>query len=191
MSIAHMQSGEVIGTQPLKPALPTARTQALLESNDVEGNRLGFPSDKEMPPHQARGEIVVQCLEGQVAITASARTQNLHAGELLYLPAGEPHSVKGVEPASLLLSIQNPGPNGSEENETIYARGSLLSVMQALVLVISLALLFIAVASNIFAGVLVIGVVLVIFGCLHYWLWGRWMSPPIAQPRAPSPASHR
>jgi quercetin dioxygenase-like cupin family protein len=54
------------------------------------------------------GEIVVQCLEGQVAITDSTQTQKLHAREWLYLPAGEPHSVKSVEPASLLLSIQTP-----------------------------------------------------------------------------------
>ncbi|HWG47903.1 MAG TPA: hypothetical protein VN688_34390 [Gemmataceae bacterium] len=142
-------------------------------------------------PIDVGGEIVVQCLEGQVAITDSAQTQKLHAGELLYLPAGEPHSVKGVEPTSLLLSIQAPEPNVSKENETIHARGMLLSVMQAVVLVAALALLFIAVAGNIFAGVLVVGAALVLVGCLHYWVWGRWMSPPIAQPRAHSPASHR
>jgi|GEM_PF-2417930 hypothetical protein len=137
------------------------------------------------------GEIIVQCLEGQVAITDSGQTQELHAGELLYLPAGEPHSVKGVEPASLLLSIQAPEPKGSKENETIYTRGVLLSVMQAVVLAAALALLFIAVASNIFAGALVVGAALVIVGCLHYWIWGRWLSSPIAQPRAHLPASHR
>lgn len=143
-----------------------------------------------------RGEIVVQCLEGQVAITDSARTQNLHAGELLYLPAGEPHSVEGVEDASLLLSIQLPhkaseaevssvqdrGPTVSVENETIYARGAVLSVTQAAFLVICLALLFVAVAGNIFVGVLVVGAVLAIFGCLHYWVWGRWMSSALPHP---------
>jgi glyoxylate utilization-related uncharacterized protein len=139
------------------------------------------------------GEIVVQCLEGQVAITDSARTQNLHAGELLYLPAGEPHSVKGVEDASLLLSILpphkesgggvslSPSPRSkvSDENEIVHARGVLLSVTQAVVLAAALDLLFLAVAVNIFAGVLVVGAVLGIFGCLHYWLWGRWMSPAL------------
>lgn len=134
-----------------------------------------------------RGEIVVQCLEGEVAITDSAQTQNLHAGELLYLPAGEPHSVKGVENASLLLSIQDPEPNVSEENETIYARGAVLSVTQAVFLVISLALLFVAVASNIFAGLLVVSAVLGIVGCLHYWVWGRWMSPALLHPGRKEP----
>ena len=196
MSIAHAQSGEAIHVRPLGQALSTARTQALLRGKDVEVIRLIVPPDKEIQPHKARGEMVVRCLEGQVAITASAKTQNLHTGELLYLPAGESHSVKGVEHASLLLSIQLPHkkdereasfdqdsePNGSEENETIHARGVFLSVMQVAALVISLALLFIVAAGNVFAGALVIGVALVILGCLHYWLWGRWMSPAHPHP---------
>ncbi|MGH7171403.1 MAG: cupin domain-containing protein [Gemmataceae bacterium] len=156
-------------------------------------------------PIDVRGEVVVQCLEGEVAVTASAKTRNLHAGELLYLPAGEPHSVEGVEDSSLLLSImrprkesereasfdRDPEPKVSEENETMHARGVVLSVTQAIFFVTSLALLFVAAAGNIFAGVLVVGAVLVIVGCLHYWVWGRWMSPPIAKPRAPSPSSRR
>ncbi len=147
-------------------------------------------ADMEILPHKVGSEIIVECLEGQVAITDSAKTRNLHAGELLYLPAGEPHSVKGVEDASLLLSIQDPGPNGSEDNETIHARGVFLSVMQATAWLISLALLLVVVAGNVLAGALVIGVAVVIFGCLHYWIWGRWMSSSIAQPKAPSPSSH-
>ncbi len=167
MSLAHAQSVEPIDAQSPKTA------------------------DMEILPHKAGSEIIVECLEGQVAITASTKTQNLHAGELLYLPAGESPSVKGVEAASLLLSIQDPEPNGSEDNETIHARGVFLSVMQVAAWLISLALLLIVAAGSVFAGALVIGVALVIFGCLHYWIWGRWMSPPVAQPRPPSPPAHR
>jgi quercetin dioxygenase-like cupin family protein len=43
-----------------------------------------------------------------VAFTAFGKTQTLEAGTLLYLPTGEPHSVKGVEDASLLLTILLP-----------------------------------------------------------------------------------
>jgi quercetin dioxygenase-like cupin family protein len=50
----------------------------------------------------------VQCLEGRVAFTASGKTQTLEAGHLLYLPTGEPHSVKGIENASLLVTVLLP-----------------------------------------------------------------------------------
>jgi quercetin dioxygenase-like cupin family protein len=70
--------------------------------------RLVVPASKEIAEHKAKGEIVVQCLEGRVAFTAFGKTQYLETGKLLYLPTGEPHSVKGIENASLLLTILLP-----------------------------------------------------------------------------------
>ena len=74
----------------------------------MEVIRLVVPAGKEIAEHKAKGEIVVQCLEGRVAFTAFGKAQNLEAGKLLYLPTGEPHTVKGVEDASLLLTILLP-----------------------------------------------------------------------------------
>ena len=74
----------------------------------MEVIRLVVPAGKEIEEHKAKGEIVVQCLEGKVAFTAFGKTQNLEAGKLLYLPTGEPHTVKGIENASLLLTILLP-----------------------------------------------------------------------------------
>ena len=51
------------------------------------------------------GELIVQCLEGRVAFTAMGRTHDLTAGQLLVLPAGEPHSLKGIEDSSLLVTV--------------------------------------------------------------------------------------
>jgi quercetin dioxygenase-like cupin family protein len=74
----------------------------------VEIIRLVVPAGKEIEEHKAKGEIVVQCLEGRVAFTAFGRTQNLEAGKLLYLARGEPHTVNGIENASLLLTVLLP-----------------------------------------------------------------------------------
>jgi quercetin dioxygenase-like cupin family protein len=43
-----------------------------------------------------------------VAYTVFGKTHSLEAGKLLYLPTGEPHSVHGIEDASLLLTILRP-----------------------------------------------------------------------------------
>jgi quercetin dioxygenase-like cupin family protein len=48
---------------------------------------------------------MVQCLEGKIAFTALGKTEELAAGQMLYLTAGEPHSVKCIEDASFLLTI--------------------------------------------------------------------------------------
>ena len=108
MAIPHAKPGEVVDVQPLGSALASAQTKTLVRAEQVEVIRLAVPAGKEIEEHKAKGEIVVQCLEGKVAFTAFGKTQTLEAGKLLYLPTGEPHTVKGVADASLLLTVLLP-----------------------------------------------------------------------------------
>jgi quercetin dioxygenase-like cupin family protein len=108
MAIPHAKPGEVVDVRPLGSQLASAQTTTLVRAEQVEVIRLVVPAGKEIPEHKAKGEIVVQCLEGRVIFTAFGKTHNLEAGKLLYLPTGEPHSVKGIEDASLLLTILLP-----------------------------------------------------------------------------------
>jgi quercetin dioxygenase-like cupin family protein len=108
MAIPHAKPGELVDVRPLGPALASSQTATLIRAEQVEVIRLVVPAGKEIAEHKAKGEIVVQCLEGKVTFTAFGKAQNLEAGKLLYLPTGEPHSVKGVEDASLLLTILLP-----------------------------------------------------------------------------------
>ena len=89
----------------LGDALGSSKTTTLVKTADLELIRLVLPAGKEIPSHKAPGEITVQCLEGRVAFTADGKTQELTAGQLLYLAAGEPHAVKGIEDSSLLVTI--------------------------------------------------------------------------------------
>jgi quercetin dioxygenase-like cupin family protein len=97
-----------VDVRPLGSALASGQTKTLVRAEQVEVIRLVVPAGKEIEEHKAKGEIVVQCLEGRVAFTAFGNAQPLEAGNLLYLPTGEPHSVKGIEDASLLLTILLP-----------------------------------------------------------------------------------
>ena len=108
MAIPHAKPDEIVDVRPLGSALASSQTKTLVRAEQVEVIRLVVPAGKEIKEHQTKGEIVVQCLEGRVAFTAFGKTQNLEAGKLLYLPTGEPHSVKGIEDASLLLTVLLP-----------------------------------------------------------------------------------
>lgn len=108
MAIPHAKPGEIVDVRPLGANLAAAQTQTLIRAAQVEVIRLIVEAGKEIHEHRAKGEIVVQCLEGRVAFTAFGKAQPLQAGELLYLPTGEAHTVKGVENASLLLTILLP-----------------------------------------------------------------------------------
>lgn len=107
MSIHHAKSSEVIQLA-LGTALVSAKTTTLVKTADLELIRLVLPAGKEIPSHKAPGEITVQCLEGRVLFTADDKTQELVAGQLLYLSANEPHSVKAVEDCSLLVTLLLP-----------------------------------------------------------------------------------
>ena len=108
MAVPHAQPGEVVDVRPLGSALASAQTKTLVRAEQVEVIRLVVPAGKEIEEHKAKGEILVHCLEGRVAFTAFGKTQTLEAGKLLYLPTEEPHSVRGIQNASLLLSILLP-----------------------------------------------------------------------------------
>jgi quercetin dioxygenase-like cupin family protein len=108
MAIMHAKPGEAVDVRPLGSALADAVTTTLVKTAAMEVVRMVMQAGKEISEHKAPGEILVQCLEGQIAFTALGKTQELKAGQLLYLSAEEPHSVKCIEDASFLLTILLP-----------------------------------------------------------------------------------
>ena len=107
MAMLHTQPGEIVQL-PLGPALSNSKTTSLVKTNDLELIRLIIPAGKTIPLHKAPGEITVHCLEGRVAFTSGGKTQELTAGQLLYLTAGEPHALEGLEDTSLLVTLLLP-----------------------------------------------------------------------------------
>ncbi len=105
MAMHHAPPGEVVDVRPLGSALADSKTTTLFKTENVEAVRIVMPAGKEISEHEAPGEIIVQCLEGKVAFTALGKTTELEAGQLMYLAAEEPHSVKCIEAASFLLTI--------------------------------------------------------------------------------------
>jgi quercetin dioxygenase-like cupin family protein len=108
--MAASQTGiaEVVDVRPLGPALASTQRQTLIRAEQVEVIRLVVLAGTQIKEHKAKGEIVVHCLEGRVVYTAFGKANTLEAGKVLYLPTGEPHSVQGIEDASLLLAILRP-----------------------------------------------------------------------------------
>jgi quercetin dioxygenase-like cupin family protein len=100
--------GELVDIRSSGSVLPPSQRTILLRAEQVEIARLVVPTGTDILEHKAKGEIVVQCLEGRVAYQVFGKTLTLEAGKLLYMPMGEPHSVKGIEDAVLLLTIFMP-----------------------------------------------------------------------------------
>ena len=105
MAIPHANPGQVIDVRPLGAAIQTSVTTTLVKTDRLEVIRLLLPAGKEIPPHKVPGDITVQCLEGRVAFSSRDATQELQAGQMCYLAGGTEHAVKGLEDASVLVTI--------------------------------------------------------------------------------------
>lgn len=105
MAIPHSAPGDLIDVRPLGPALASARTHALFKSNDLEVIRLVLPAGQGMPAHSVVGDITLQCIEGSADVSCAAGVRRLEAGQLILLSGGDMHGVRGVQDASLLLTI--------------------------------------------------------------------------------------
>lgn len=105
MAIPHAEPNQVVSVVPLGLDLAATKTRTLIKTEHMQVIRLVVPAGKEIPAHDAPGEITVQCVEGRVAFTAAGRTQEIGPGQLVYLTAGETHALRGVEDSSLLVTI--------------------------------------------------------------------------------------
>jgi quercetin dioxygenase-like cupin family protein len=80
-------------------------TAVLVDTPGVQVIRLRLAAGRPMASHQAPGELTLVCLEGKAALTAQGRTQEISSGQLVFLPAGEPHALLAADDCTLLLTI--------------------------------------------------------------------------------------
>ncbi len=104
MALHHAKPGEVVDLRPLGTGVTTARTAALIKTDRFESARLVIPAGTDIPRHAVAGYTMLHCLEGRVVLQAQSDTE-LGAGDWVYLDRGESHALRGVEDASLLLTI--------------------------------------------------------------------------------------
>jgi quercetin dioxygenase-like cupin family protein len=105
MAQPHARSGQVVSVASLGTALAAARTTALIKAAQLEVVRLVLPAGRVLREHRVAGEITVQCLEGEVEFVLPGATHRLVAGDWLHLAAREPHALRALSDASLLVTI--------------------------------------------------------------------------------------
>ena len=116
MALKHAEPGEVVELRPLGDRLAAAKTTAIVRTASFEAMRLVVPAGTEIPSHQVAGPITVHCIEGHAQLGLQTGAIDLRAGDWAYLEGGEPHSVKGIEDASLLLTILFDGDRDARES---------------------------------------------------------------------------
>jgi quercetin dioxygenase-like cupin family protein len=105
MALVHAQPLDVISVRPLAAHLHEVKTHSLLKTDKLQLMRLVLVAGQIVPEHHVSGEITIQCLEGEVLVSTPRRACPLAAGELMALPAQEPHALQANTGASLLVTV--------------------------------------------------------------------------------------
>ena len=105
MALPHAQPLDIIDVRPLGAGLRDAVTTSLIKTPTLQLMRLVLQAGLGLPEHSVAGAISVQCLEGEAVVTTPSRTCHLGAGRLVVLDGGEPHAVRAVTDASLLVTV--------------------------------------------------------------------------------------
>jgi quercetin dioxygenase-like cupin family protein len=117
MSLPHPGPCEPIDVRPLGPRLGDSASTALFRTDDIEVMRLVLPKGKSVPEHHVEGEMTLQCLEGTIEIRSRDKTQQLQAGQMLYLFGHTPYSLAALEDASLLMTMLRKGENSKDDDD--------------------------------------------------------------------------
>jgi len=64
-----------------------------------------FDEGQGLSEHTAPFDALVQVLEGEVEIMVSSQPQSVKAGEMILLPAGEPHALKAIQRFKMMLTM--------------------------------------------------------------------------------------
>ena len=66
---------------------------------------IAFDAGQEMSEHTAPFDALLQVLDGETRITITGQPFDLKAGDLIIMPANQPHAVSATTPFKMLLTM--------------------------------------------------------------------------------------
>jgi quercetin dioxygenase-like cupin family protein len=64
-----------------------------------------FDEGQGLSEHTAPFDALVQVVEGDAEITISGRAHRVQGGEMILMPAGQPHALKALKPFKMILTM--------------------------------------------------------------------------------------
>ncbi len=105
MALPHAQLLDVIGVRPLGAALADAVSTSLIKTERLQLLHLVLPAHRDVPEHRVDDECTLHCLEGEVEVVTGTVTMRLRAGELVVLPALQPHALRARSDCAVLMTL--------------------------------------------------------------------------------------
>jgi len=89
------------------------RTITLFREAGLRTLLLHLKPGEQIPEHQTRGAISVQCLKGETTFSSGSEQVVLKAGSLIALPPAAPHSLIAQQETLLLITVSEQAPSVS------------------------------------------------------------------------------
>ena len=80
-------------------------SKTLVEKETGTVTLFAFDQEQALSEHTAPFDALVQVLDGKVDITVAGKPFHLEAGDIIVMPANQPHALKAVTPFKMLLTM--------------------------------------------------------------------------------------
>jgi quercetin dioxygenase-like cupin family protein len=91
---------------PVTASATTSRT--MVDNERVRVVAFAFDAGEQLTEHTASMPVVVQLLTGSMRFDVAGESHQLTAGDCVYLPANEAHSLEALEPCLMSLVMIRP-----------------------------------------------------------------------------------
>jgi len=80
-------------------------SKSLLAKKTGNITLFAFDKGERLSAHTAPFDAFVHILDGKVEVTISGNEYELHSGEIIIMPANEPHALLAIEPFKMVLTM--------------------------------------------------------------------------------------
>jgi quercetin dioxygenase-like cupin family protein len=87
----------------MRMGLSSARIVIKRDTGNV--TLFAFDAAQELSEHTTAYDALIQAVEGQGEITIAGKSHRLRAGDMIIMPAHQPHAVKAVSRFKMLLTM--------------------------------------------------------------------------------------
>jgi quercetin dioxygenase-like cupin family protein len=96
--------GRALRAEP-HPAKSGHRQEGLIHRGPLRLLLFTFQTGGRLPEHRAPGQVVIQCVQGELAVEAGGAQHRLGDGAMLVLAPDVPHSVEAMAESDMLLTV--------------------------------------------------------------------------------------
>lgn len=81
----------------------TIVSKTIINKNNGTVTIFAFDKNQELSEHTAPFDAILQILDGEAEVIISGKKYHLNSGEIIIMPAKEPHAIKAVKKFKMML----------------------------------------------------------------------------------------